>query len=356
MSKDLQEQPRTGEVDIIQIFNLIGNAFKRFFNFLYSILEYIFNFLLIISLFVKKNIKLFLFALIIGAICGFVYDQYKKSHYISFMTVEPNYGINLQVINNIYLYGQLARSKDSVTLSNMLSISQSEASQLLNIKIEPLNNINEQLKLYNEFVKTSDTAVTNKISFEDFSNKTTMQEYRQYRITVESKDRNVFRKIENTLTNIPVTDYTKQVQKVDLNNIEEQIKSVNSSLEKVEQLRADYKQLMLQEVSVDESKPKSSGTNFYLGSTENIRPTNELELFKIEENYRTQLNKLASEKSRKSNFVNVISGFQDIGLRVKEKYKYWFILGSLGIAVVFLLLKQFNTFLNNYEKKLASKK
>ena len=356
MSKGLQEQPKTGEVDIIQIFNLIGNAFKRFFNFLFSVLEYLFNFLLIISLFLKKNIKLFIIAIIIGAICGFVYDKYKKSYYISSMTVEPNYGINLQVISNIELYGQLARSNDSVALSSMLSIAQNEASQIIDIKIEPKNSNSEKLKLYNDFVKTSDTAVTNKISFDDYSNKTSISEFRQYSITVESKDRDVFRKIENKLADIPVTDYTKEVQKVDLNNIEEQIKNVNLSLEKVEQLRADYKQLMLQEAISEDTKSKSAGTNFYLGSTENIRPTNELELFKLEENYRIQLNKLASEKSRKNNFVNVISGFQDIGLKVQKKRKVWFILISFGIAVLFLLLKQFNAYLTQYENKLTSKK
>ena len=34
MSKDLQQEPQSEEVDLGQLFKIIGNAFQRFFDFI----------------------------------------------------------------------------------------------------------------------------------------------------------------------------------------------------------------------------------------------------------------------------------------------------------------------------------
>ncbi len=357
MSKDLQEPQKPSgtneEIDIIKIFNLIGNAIKSVFDFIISILEYIFKLFIIFSLFVKRNLRFLSVAFIIGLIGGGISDYFKESFYTSTMIVEPNFNINNQLIESIKLYGQLSKSKDSITLSGILGITPGEASKIERIRIKPVGYTNERIIAFNEFIKDADTSLINKITFQEYEKNTSVSEYKQYAIKVDAKDREIFRKIENKLAAIPVSNYIAHLQKVELDNLDKHLETINESYEKVEQLRADYKKLMLLEVDSDQTKPLTSGNNFYFGS-EKLRPTNELELFKIEENYRAKIDKINIEKAKKVNIVNVISGFQEIGTRVKESYKIWYIIGALSIAVLFLLLKQFNNYLSQYEKKLKS--
>ncbi len=356
MSKDLQEQPKSEEVDIIQIFNLIGNAFKSFFNFLLSILEYIFKIIIILSLFIKRNLIVLVIAAVVGFIGGYISDSYKESFYTSTMIVEPSFNSNNQLIENIRLYGQLSKSKDSITLSRMLGVTPSEASKIDGIIIKPVDNRNELLRDYNEFVKNADTTLVNTINFEDYLGNLSASSYKLYAITVHSKERGIFTKIQDKLTAISLSNYTKKLQEVELNNLDKQIEDIGASLKKIEELRTDYKQLMLQEASgSSEAKPSTSANSFYFGS-EKIRPTNELELFKIEESYRSKIDKINVSKAKKTNVINVVSGFQELGTRVKETHKTWYVLGALAITILFLLLKQFNAYLIQYEKKRTSKK
>ena len=233
MSKDLQEQPKSEEVDIIQIFNLIGNAFKSFFNFLLSILEYIFKIIIILSLFIKRNLIVLVIAAVVGFIGGYISDSYKESFYTSTMIVEPSFNSNNQLIENIRLYGQLSKSKDSITLSRMLGVTPSEASKIDGIIIKPVDNRNELLRDYNEFVKNADTTLVNTINFEDYLGNLSASSYKLYAITVHSKERGIFTKIQDKLTAISLSNYTKKLQEVELNNLDKQIEDIGASLKKI---------------------------------------------------------------------------------------------------------------------------
>lgn len=350
MSKDLPKQSKSEEIDIIEIFNLIGRAIKSFFDFILNIFVQIFRLLILLALFIRRNFIILSVAAIAGFGIGFISDRYQKVFYTSTMVVQPNFDTSTQLVENIKLFSQLASSRDSVVLSQVFGISPNEAAKIISIEIGARSTKNDRLKLFDDFVKEADSTTLKNITFEEFEESLTIADYEQYFIVLETKDKSVFRKVEKSILNFPITPYIQSIKQTELANLDAQANNIKMSLEKIDSLRTDYKKIMLDnDQKLD--RPIGAGTTFYMG-TENIRTTNELQLFDLEKNYNQDLEEIKLEKAQKENYINVISGFQDIGIRVKEQNKLRFALIALGLAIAFLILKEFNRFLVSQEKKL----
>ncbi len=350
MNKNLPENPKSEDIDIIEIFNLIGRAIKSFFDFILSIFEQIFKLLILLALFIKRNIIILTIATIVGFGLGFVSDIFQKNYYTSIMVVEPNFNTATQLIENIKLYSQLTRSNDSSALAEIFDISKSDAAKILSINIEAKNNNNIRLKLFDDFVKEADSATLKNITFENFEKNLVISDYEQFYIVLDARDKSVFKKVEKNILNLPLTPYVQSLKATELANLDLQAKSFERLLEKIDSLRQDYKKIMLEE-DLKSNRPLGSGTTFYMG-TENLRTTNELQLFDLERQYNTLLQEIAIKKNQNENYINVISGFQDIGIRMKKENKYLFALVAFGLAILFLILKEFNKFLVSQERKL----
>lgn len=352
MSKDLPEKPKSDDIDIIEIFNLIGRAIKSFFDFIIKIFQEFFSILILFALFIKRNAILLSLAVILGFVIGVVSDFYQKSYYTSTMVVEPNFNTSTQLIEYIKLCSQLTRSGDTVALSQIFEISQSEASKIKAITIEAKNNNNVRLKLFNDFVKTADSTTLKNVTYEEFEDNLAISDHEQFFIAMDAKEKSVFKKVEKNILNIPLSPFIMSMRETALQNLTAQANNLEKSLEKIDSLRIDYKKIMLDEEQ-KLNKPAGAGTTFYMG-TENLRTTNELVLFDIERQYNRALEEIALEKAQKQNYINVISGFQDIGIRMKKQNKFLFALIALGLAFLFLVLRELNTFLINQERKLKN--
>lgn len=347
MSKDLPEKQRSEEVDIIEIFNLIGRAIKSFFDFLLGIFEQIFKFLIIFALFLKRNLILLGFAALVGLILGLVSDFLKKPYYSSTMLVAPNFETSTQLINNINLYSQLARSNDSTALAQIFDISENEASKILNISIDANNTANNRFLLYEEFTKNTDTVVLKNINYESFVESLQLSDFQQFYITLDAKDQKLFKKTEKKIIEFPVTEYSKQLRETVQEVMETKKENFNTYLQKIDTLRNDYKKIMLNNES-DLTKNPSSGTTFYMG-TESVRPTNEIQLFELEQQFYEKIAEISFAQISENNYVNMISGFQEIGIKEKKSKLIYFIAGAILVAFMFLLLKEFNIFLTRQE-------
>ncbi len=353
MSKtNLPETPKTEEIDIIQMFNLIGNAFKSFFNFIYGILEYIFKLFILFSLFIKKNLIKLAIAAVVGFIAGTVADMISKPYYSSILTVRPNYGTNSQLIQNIRLYSQLAMQKDTVTLSNFLGVSPEAAASIHSISILPKSTINDNLLAFDNFVKDRDTLALKNVTFEDFQNNLDVTGFSTYFITVNSDSQDIFKKIEKKLTDIPIPEYFEEQQKIELENIETRRLNIKASLVKIDSLRKDYREIMLLDVDASGKKQTPpSGNNIYLAS-DSQRPTKEIELFGMENRLNAELIELNQRRILKESFINITSSFPESGFYIKNVRRHWYIIGAIGLAILFLLVVEFNKFLTKYEKKI----
>ncbi|MCK7589513.1 hypothetical protein M0G43_02895 [Subsaxibacter sp. CAU 1640] len=353
MSKDLQRQTRSEEVDILEIFNLIGRAIKSFFDFLLRIFNLVFKFLILLALFIRSNIKILVGAAILGLIIGVVSDYILKNNsYTSVMIVEPNFGVAFPLVNKIELYSELAQSKDSISLSSALGISVSDAAKIIDFKIEPEKNENEQLKLFNRFVEDADTMMLKNVTFDKFKDNLSIYDYTRYFITLEVRDKIIFNNAEDKILDLSIPRYLKELQKADLTSLDVEERSMNIALQKIDSLRNDYRKVMITNIDKDERKG-ANATNIYLG-TEKVHPTNELQLFDLEKRYIDGLETIRLEKAIKDNVLNVVAGFEQVGIKTKDKRKYIIILVTVSIAFLVLILIELNKFLTIQERKIKN--
>ena len=63
MSKDLSPQPESEEVDLGQLFKVIGNAFQRFFDFIASIFKGLYKVVLLFLIHIYNRLKWYALAI-----------------------------------------------------------------------------------------------------------------------------------------------------------------------------------------------------------------------------------------------------------------------------------------------------
>ena len=118
------------EVDLGQLFQLIGNGFKKLFRFIGNIFKGIFHTIILFLLFLQKHFIKFTVAAVVGLALGIYLDMIKTPKFISTMVVEPNFNSVQQLYNNVNFYNELAAAEDSTALAEALDVSVSEAFKL----------------------------------------------------------------------------------------------------------------------------------------------------------------------------------------------------------------------------------
>ena len=122
MSNELPQPQASEEVDLGQLFKLIGNDFNKFFRFIASIFKGLFHLIILFLLFIQKHFIKFTVVGIIGLAIGIYLDLNKETNYISTMVVEPNFNSVQQLYNNIGFYNELAGAQDSTALAEAFII------------------------------------------------------------------------------------------------------------------------------------------------------------------------------------------------------------------------------------------
>ena len=112
MSTNSNTPNTSEEVDLGQLFKLIGNAFDRFFNFIYNIFKSIFLAFVWLVFFVKKRIIILALAGISGLIIGVLKGKSSVPKYESSVTVVQNYPTGENLYNAVSYYNDLVRQGD----------------------------------------------------------------------------------------------------------------------------------------------------------------------------------------------------------------------------------------------------
>lgn len=349
MSEGLPQPQKSEEVDLGQLFKLIGNAFDRFFSFIGSIFKGAFNFLILFLLFIQKYFVKFLVIILVGLILGILVDIKKEPRFISTMLVEPNFNSAQQLYNNINFYNELAKAEDSVALAEALSISQKEAKSIKEFTVKGYANKNQKLKLFDNFVSSLDTITRKSINPEQYFNNFDNLDLRFHIISVISVDNSVAKKIEPTIIkSINRNDFFSLQKNVSDANIKLQDIFYTKQIAEIDSLQDLYKRVMLKEV--DRSV---TGTNISLGA-DGSKENKEFVLINKIEEIQTRLVALNVDRANKSNIINVISNFPTKGLEEKEFSKsYKFIIPAVlvSLSFMFFLLFSLNKYLKNYRKE-----
>ena len=350
MSNQIPQQtpPPSDEIDLGQLFQMIGNGFKKFFNFIDSIFKGIFHVIILFLLFLQKHFIKFVVAGVIGLTIGIFLDMNKEPKYISTMVVEPNFNSVQQLYNNINFYNELAKANDSAALAETMDITMSEAATIKKFAVESYSDENQKVQLFDKFVRSLDSATQKAIDMENYLKNFNSLDARFHTISVTASNNDIGKKIEPFIIgSISKNDYFKLQQRINDQNINLQDSIYKSQLVGIDSLQRLYKRVMEKEAE----KPLQ-GTSISLGEN-GSQENKELALINQVDKLKQNLVSLNEERANKSSILNVISAFPRRGVEIKgiwNSNKFRIPLAFIGITLLFLSLWNLNSYLKNYKK------
>lgn len=349
MADQPTNQNTSDEIDLGQLFQMIGRGFQKFFNFIGSIFKGIFHVVLLFLLFIQKNIIVLGIAVVVGGIGGYLLDMMTPDRYVSKMVVEPNFNSVQQLYNNISFYNDLAEAQDSVALATALNITEHEAASIKEIFVDSYSDENQKIKLFDEFVRELDTTTQKTIDFENYLKNFNSLDARFHQISVISTDNRVAKKMQPAIIgSISVNDYFKLQKRINDENLALQDTIYRNQLKEIDSLQSLYKTVLVKEAD----KPMQ-GTSINMG--ESGKNTNrELALVQEKDILKEKLVELNEERANKSTIINVISDFPTRGVQQKgiwKSYKFKMPLLLLALAIGILGLLELNRFLKTYNKE-----
>lgn len=334
------------EIDLGQLFVIIGKGFSKLFQFLANILKGIFNYFILLLLFLKNNIKKLVLGALIGGILGGIY-QYgiKEKTYESSMTVQPNFGSAVQLYKNIDYYESLVKQQDVDRLAESLKLTTEEAKSITSIEVLPYSNENQILISYKEFIEDLDTNTVKLIDYKSYAKEQPVESFKYHVITVESTDKYLFEKLEEPIINSIIgNEYYDKVKTTSYLNLSSRKKALEDSMAELDSLRNLYKKVM-----IAESLKERSGTNLYMANAESN--TKEVLVFDKFMNMNQDLIDVNKKLTEENEVINVVSSFNSVGMKVRVWYKNFAIIGFLaGIFIVLLYFALSN--LNHYLEKV----
>jgi hypothetical protein len=357
MSKNLPQQQQSEEVDLGQLFKLIGNMFDRLFRFIGSVFYKLFLIFVWFVFFVKKH---FIKLVIAGAVgTGLSIFQQKTSDpvYKSYITVKQNYNTGENLYNAIAYYNDLVGQNDIKTLKHVLEIDTLDLSSILGFDIESVISENDKLKNYNDYLTELDSTIAATIDYKTYikNSKDYNHEYQQ--ITIKSKDRKNFKVVfDKVIENIESNEYFKKERRKDSVELNHEKQVLNEALDKSDSLQSTYKRVL--ESTLNTQKGSEIGITFE-GANDKDK-TKEFELYKSDLELRQRIVEIDREIADKSQIIETISSKQDsgsvdnskelLGLSISGKIFYGIIFTVLTFFV--LLGLQFVKYLERFRDKV----
>tara|TARA_R110002050_G_scaffold293182_1_gene449333 strand:+ start:4496 stop:5569 length:1074 start_codon:yes stop_codon:yes gene_type:complete len=357
MSKESPQPQQSEEVDLGQLFKLIGNAFDRFFKFIGSIFYKLFLAFVWLVFFIKRHFIKFAIAGVIGIGLGVLLEKTSDPVYKSYITLKQNYKTGENLYNSITYYNDLVKQKDYNTLGSVLGIEPNKAISILDFDIESVVSENEKLQEFNEYIKTLDSVAASKIQYENFVKNDIPHTHQYQQISLKSKERSNFKAVfDNIVSSIESNIYFKREQKKDLEELANKEQILKEALVRSDSLQNTYKRVL--EKSLDGKKGSEIGITFE-GNNEKDK-TKEYDLYLNDLELRRELVGIEREKLDKEHIIEIISSKKDsgsidnrkefLGKLISSKL-YYGILLTLATFIVLLGLN-FVKFLERYKDKI----
>ncbi|WP_318311052.1 hypothetical protein [Flagellimonas crocea] len=348
MAEQPVNQNGSDEIDLGQLFQMIGRGFQKFFNFIASIFKGIFHILMLFLLFVQKNIIVIGAAIVVGGIGGFVLDKVLPEKYVSRMVVEPNFNSVQQLYNNIAFYNDLAEAKDSVALATALNITEHEAATIKEIFTDSYSDENQKIKLFDEFIRELDSTTVKAIDYENYLKNFNSLDARFHQISMISTDNKVAKKAQPAIiSSISVNQYFKLQKRINDENLALQDTIYRNQLAEIDSLQSLYRTVLVKEAD----KPMQ-GTSINMAESGDSKGR-ELALVQEKDVLKEKLVALNKERANKSTIINVISDFPTRGVELKgvwNSYKFKLPMLLLILVLGVLALLEVNKYLKTYKK------
>lgn len=341
MSKESLQPQQSEEVDLGQLFKLIGNAFDKLFKFIGSIFIGIYNVVLLLLVHIYKRLVWYATAVIIGVVLGIIIDMKSDKLYGANLFIQTNFKSARQVYENVKQFHQLAHvDKDTLELAKRLNISPDEASNLKGFYIEADLDENNIASMYSEFYLKLDSISRLEMNYDRYKESLTPYNYSIHRIGVASNDRNIYKKIEKSFVKgLSGNDYLREVLEANDSILNRKDKSLLLQVQKTDSLVNEYLKIRINE-SQKEQIP-GSGTNVYMGDAESTGGSlivDESKVLRERLRYENQRREIDSTKAVQKHIINVLANFPESGYDIREwTDKKKFVLPILLVVLTLLV-------------------
>lgn len=357
MSENLPEPQASEEVDLGQLFKLIGNGFRNFFNFIGSILNKLFLAFVWLVFFAKRHFIIITIAAIVGVVLAVVKQKIEDPIYTSTIVIKQNYKTGEHLYNTLGYYNSLIEESDSITLGEVLKTEPSEASNIIEFNIESVLSENQKLKLFDEYAKSIDSTLARTMDFDQFLENSKDFEFQFQKITLKSKSKNNFEKtFTQIIDNIESNTFFKNEQKKDLEELSRNENAIRESLKQSDSLQKVYQSVLIKSVEAT----NGSQTSVTIDNTEDKGITKEFELYNSDLKLRRELVSIERDKENIKKIIEIVSSQQDNGTLDNKGKLFGFeapkiVAYGIKLALlmfVILLLIEFVSFLERYKDKV----
>lgn len=346
-----EQQPyRNDDVDLLVIFNYIGERFNKLFRLIGWIFKSLFSIFIYASRAILDNIKLIAVALIVSAAIGYGLEKYKSPVYESRMIVSTFFDSKYQLASNLEYYNSLLGDENYSLLSSIFEI---DSALIKKVGVFELNrgpqSENEKFAEYDEFLNSLDSIRAQSITFEDYIENRDIFTGTLFEIRVESKKKDIFNMLDVGIFKSFNNLYSLEKKKKRDSLINLRKENILNSIIEIDSLQNVY-------INVLEEESQSTKARINLGEGFPLEQaksdTKEYQLLNKEIELRDELRELEEEKIEESELYEVISTFPRIGSKVTSIYdRYMLVLPLLTFLLLsfIYLIKKFRNYVINYE-------
>lgn len=350
MSDKLPQQPQEEEVDLGPLFNTIGKLFEKLFNFIGRIFIGIFSAIIFSLKPLIKHFKLVATVVILAAILGFVMQKVSEPVYYSKMVVKPNFDSKYQLANNIDYFNALIGSENVSELSNIFEIDTTDARELISFDLEKGPETQNDLFVeYDEYVKTIDTSLVKQLSYKEFVKNRDLLSARLFSIKAKAHKEDIFVDLREGFRKTFENDFSKHQKKVRDTTAYIERDRLLTQLERLDSIQKTYIRVIINE---SEKSKLSIGLGNVLPLQEEKTATKEYEIFQKEQEIGRILTLLEQTVEEDNTYFDVLSGFDQIGIKdnsLAQRYFLLFPLITLAIFYLFFIVVKVFNFIKTYE-------
>jgi len=335
-----EQLPNNDEIDLGQLFKLIGQGISNFIKGIKSFFIGILNLFIQIALFLKKNFIKIAAITFLGLGFGFYKDYTNSTVYEATMQVEPNNGATQQLYNEVEALNNAIKQNNS-SIIKQLGLNTDD---FVYTEITPIVSNKIQLNIFNDFIKTLDTTTIKDVEYSRFVKELANTDYPKHNIILSTNNQLVFNKYQKVLfENVAKNSLLQARQKVSLETLNYKEEKLKKALRDIDSLRVIYNKVLLAEAN----KP-NSGTKI-ITAKQDGKSNVELELYAKNNKIINELNYIAQQKANNKELIQVSSKFSSVGKAKKALLDRQFIkfgLIAFLFSIILILLFNFNSYLN----------
>lgn len=356
MSEDNKTKPQNEEVDLVQLFNMIGKVVSRFFKFIRGVLNSLFLAFVWLVFFFREKIIFLIVSIILGAGLGFYFQKTTKPVYVSNFTIKQNYDTGETLYKAINYYNDLVFQNDFKTLNKSLGINTSDSEAIIGFNIEPVVTENQKLQAYNLYLKTLDSTAASKIEYASFVKNNKDYNYEDQQIIIKASNRSNFKTVFNSIiTNIENNVFFKRLQEKQIVNLEHKKTNLEKILIQSDSLQNTYKRVL--ETTTQKS---NSEVGITIEGNSNESKTKEYDLLLNDLKLRREIVDIEKQRKNKESIIEVVSSRQESGAIQNEKQLFGFKIGLMlyyivicfAMTLLVLLSFRFFRFLEKFKDKI----